>query len=255
MVKATQEIEKTSLMKLEEGLEQYAIVEVMEEADDFQQAMKDNIGDDGFSIFDLERIKMPTGGNLSWSIPDPDAPDGIRDEREIHCIILYWKDSRQYWPDEQGTVENTPPECQSDDGKIGYGTPGGICANCHFSQFGTGRNGTSQSQACKLTRNLFIVMSGDRWPLGLSIPPGSLKAVRAYFRQLLRYGKSFNQVETIISLEKVQNANKQTYSRAVFRKGRNLTTKERECVKQFAQGLMPLLDQVKPSVTEAEVEA
>lgn len=246
-VKTNQAVETNVGVAIPNNGDEYAIVSVMRESQNFKQAMFDNLGDDGFNVFDLERVKIPTGGNTTWQIPDPNEPSGFLETKELKCIILYWKNGRAFWQNKLSDGgEVAPPDCQSDDGKIGFGNPGGLCNECQYAKFGSGRGGSGQ--ACKLTKDLFIILPGDSWPLGFSVPPGSLKNIQAYFRQLLRYGKSFNSVETIITLERVKNSNKQDFSRAVFSKGRDLLPEEIKYIRQFAEGLKPLLSKIQSPV-------
>ena len=48
---------------------------------------------------------------------------------------------------------SNPPDCGSFDGITGTGTPGGICKNCPFNQFGSGEG---KSKACKNRRMLYL---------------------------------------------------------------------------------------------------
>lgn len=94
------------------------------------------------------RVKIPGGGVPQFKMPgeDPDHPTYVS---EIEGIILYNHDANAYWPEGEEYDDNTPPLCQSMDGKQGCGNPGLLCATCGFNQFGTSGKG----KACSATRS------------------------------------------------------------------------------------------------------
>ena len=70
------------------------------------------------------RIKIPGGGHLQFEIPsgNPDVPDYAP---YLEGVILYSHNSNAYWPEGSEYDDDQPPLCQSFDGKVGYGEPGG----------------------------------------------------------------------------------------------------------------------------------
>ena len=85
------------------------------------------------------RIKIPGGGHLQFEIPsgNPDVPDYAP---YLEGVILYSHNSNAYWPEGSEYDDDQPPLCQSFDGKVGYGEPGGTCADCVLNQFGSDGN-------------------------------------------------------------------------------------------------------------------
>ena len=82
-----------------------------------------------------------------------------------NCLLLLaFKDSE--YDDDQ------PPLCQSFDGKVGYGEPGGTCADCVLNQFGS--DGNNKGKACKNMRMLYLLRSGEYMPIQIALPPTSL---------------------------------------------------------------------------------
>ena len=68
--------------------------------------------------------------------------------------------------------DDQPPLCQSFDGKVGYGEPGGTCADCVLNQFGS--DGNNKGKACKNMRMLYLLRSGEYMPIQIALPPTSL---------------------------------------------------------------------------------
>ena len=104
------------------------------------------------------RIKIPGGGHLQFEIPsgNPDVPDYAP---YLEGVILYSHNSNAYWPEGSEYDDDQPPLCQSFDGKVGYGEPGGTCADCVLNQFGS--DGNNKGKACKNMRMLYLLRSGE----------------------------------------------------------------------------------------------
>ena len=117
------------------------------------------------------RIKIPGGGHLQFEIPsgNPDVPDYAP---YLEGVILYSHNSNAYWPEGSEYDDDQPPLCQSFDGKIGYGEPGGTCADCVLNQFGS--DGNNKGKACKNMRMLYLLRSGEYMPIQIALPPTSL---------------------------------------------------------------------------------
>ena len=111
---------------------------------------------DGFTM-SFPRIKIPAGGVLQFELPtgDPQHPDY---SPTLTGVILYNHASCAYWPEGDEYNDDVPPLCSSVDGKQGYGEPGGTCATCTLSQFGSASNG--RGKACK---NMRVLVSAAQW--------------------------------------------------------------------------------------------
>ena len=118
------------------------------------------------------RVKIPGGGVPQFEMPS-DNPEQPVYEQKIQGIIVYNHLSNAYWPEGSEYDDDVPPLCQSVDGKLGYGTPGGVCAGCACNAFGSVSNG--KGKACKNMRTLYLLRSGDLMPMVLNLPPTSLK--------------------------------------------------------------------------------
>lgn len=134
---------------------------------------------DGLTM-SFPRIKIPAGGVLQFEIPngDPQHPDY---RPTLTGVILYNHASCAYWPEGDEYNDDVPPLCSSVDGKQGYGEPGGTCATCTLSQFGSASNG--RGKACKNMRVLYLLRSGEFMPLAINLSPTSISPFREFLNQ------------------------------------------------------------------------
>ena len=119
--------------------------------------LRSNLGGEKISEFDLQQIKIPTGGGLSWTIP---SVSGERTSPSVEGIIVAVAPRRAYW--ESSDLSGNPPDCASRDLITGRGNPGGACELCEFAQFGSADNGAGK--ACKETRQVFLLTPGSQTP-------------------------------------------------------------------------------------------
>lgn len=176
------------------------------------------------------RVKILAGGALQFEIPgtDPDNPDYAK---TLEGVIVYNHPANAYWPEGSEYDDNTPPLCQSVDGKLGHGDPGGLCADCMNNRFGTGPKGSGK--ACKNMRNLYLLRSGDYMPIMLALPPTSLRPYNDFVNQaflLRRRGVCSAVVQ--IGLRRENNG--QDYSVATFKKISDFEGEELAKVRAYA---------------------
>lgn len=199
----------------------------------------------------LPRVKIPGGGALQFEIPgtDPDNPDYAK---ALEGVILFNHAANSYWPEGEEYSDNNPPLCQSMDGKLGYGEPGGLCASCACNAFGSSSKGSGK--ACKNMRVLYLLRSGDYMPIQLSLPPTSLRPFNDFVNQafLLRHRGVCSAVVQI-GLKKANNGT-QDYSVATFKKLCDFEGEElrqiRAYADQFREQAREMLSQ-RASETEA----
>lgn len=162
-----------------------------------------NYGDEGITERNLTRIPVPAGGGLAWTIQTASGEPDIA--KTISGIVLHSRTIRQYWVDDYDGERN-PPDCYSEDGTIGIGDPGGRCKTCPMNQFPErGDSSKRRGKACKERRLLFILRPDAALPDMVSVPPGSLKAWRAYVDGLTRLGRPVWSVITGLRLQKAQS--------------------------------------------------
>ena len=142
--------------------------------------------------------------------------DGEQTERELSGVILLWHEVRLYWKlaMEQSTNGATAPDCFAWNALRGVGVPGGDCSTCPLAQFGSAQTG--DGQACKLVRQVFFLRPDRLLPVIVSLPAGSLRGAREYFRRLAAKGLPCFGLVTRIGLEKARNNQGREYSRATF---------------------------------------
>lgn len=160
---------------------------------------------------DLDRVKIPAGGGIAFEVPTLEGADS---QKTIDGVIIAHQPQNVYWAtglDAGGG--NQPPDCVARDGKMGDGSPGGLCATCPLNKFGSDGD---KGKACKNTEILFILRPGNMLPLALFVPPTSLGAVKKYLLQLTSASIPFYGVQTRFSLEKASNAAGIGYAKLVL---------------------------------------
>lgn len=198
---------------------------------------------DGLQL-SFRRAKIPSGGVLQFEMPgdDPENPDYTP---TLEGVILFNHAANSYWPAGSEYDENTPPQCQSVDGKVGYGDPGGICETCCYNQFGSDPNGGGK--ACKNMRVLYLLLNGELMPIQLSLPPTSIRPYTNFVNSafLLR-GRRVCSGLVQIGLKKA-SSNGFTYSVATFKKVRDFEGEELARVCAYADSFR---DQVKQTLAD-----
>jgi hypothetical protein len=216
---------------------------------EIKDAVAANFGDNGLTVSDFERVKIPTGGGTAWTIQGLDGEEMVK---ELTGIIVAWRDTRAYWSKsmEQGEG-NTPPDCYSLNARTGVGKPGGDCHKCPFAQFGSDPRG--EGQACKLVRQLFFLRGENLLPEIVNLPPSSIKPARQFFMRLASKAVPCYSLVTRIGLEKTKNAQGIVYSRAAFTSGGRLTPEQATRAKEYAAMLQPLLESAPLGTTAKDV--
>jgi len=198
---------------------------------DAMQALKDNgvVVDPNL----VDRVKIPTGGATSFSIP---GPEGWEDVKVIQAIILGFNDHRVYYEksfDETGGGEQ--PDCSSTDMDVGVGNPGGKCHECPLNEWETAEKG--KGKACSEKRLLMLLMPGELLPVKLEVPSTSLQNVKKYFMRLASKAIIYHDVITEFTLEEDKNEKGVKYSKVVFNKHSDLSDPEKEGVLHFSKAL------------------
>lgn len=206
----------------------FLLPDVATTADFSQEELAEDM--DGLNI-GFRRIKIPSGGQLQFEIPteDPDNPDYVK---KLEGVIVHSHNANAYWVEGQNDGENAPPDCQSMDGKLGVGCPGGLCASCGYNVFGSDPKG--KGKACKNMRVIYLLQSGAFMPIQISLPPTSIRPytdfVNAAF--MSRHRRVCGSVVQI-SLKKMNNG-KDDYSVAVFKRLYDFDGEELAKVRAYA---------------------
>jgi len=68
--------------------------------------IRDNMGGDTLSPFDLDRIKIPAGGSTVWELPSIDGTEAAKD---FSGVVIEQQIQRVYWPDRGENKDPDPP--------------------------------------------------------------------------------------------------------------------------------------------------
>jgi len=174
---------------------------VMKDETRIGDIIKANMGGRTLLPSDLDRLVVPSQGNTSWKI---ETIDGESYTPEVFGVIIYHKMARARWDKsiEEAGGESRPPVCRCDNmaNPIGVGNPGGLCSQCPFNVWGSGKNG--RGFGCPQRHILFIYGEHGALPFVISAPPGSLKNVGKYFTRLSTFSRIYWSVVTRFALEK-----------------------------------------------------
>ena len=211
-----------------------------QEIDEIAEAVALNADNGGMSEFDVPRITIAPG---AFKVP---TAKGTALAEQIVGVVVYMRNIRAYYKSkDQG---NRPPDCSSKDCIMGTGDPGGRCVplidtntgrtvedGCPLAKFDSattpdGKQG--KGQACKETKQLFILRGDSLMPEILSIPPTSLTVARKFFNWLL-LRVAYPKALITITVANEKNAQGQEYGTAVFDLVRKLTPEEAQRTMQF----------------------
>lgn len=158
------------------------------------EVMRANFGNKSISIFNLERIKLPGGGSMSWQIVD--STGELTESKSLTAVIPYLRNERDFWLkgiDEPGGG-GAPPDCRSIDLSMGIGDNGEgpgehKCFTCRQNQWGSKRikGVPAAGKACGELWILFLLREGREnhvFPSVLMVKPGSMKSWEGYLTNL-----------------------------------------------------------------------
>jgi hypothetical protein len=155
------------------------------------------LGGGALELQDLDHVKMPAGGALTFTVP---TPTGEESRRTLTGVLVHVQQRRAYWPSEF-SGSGTAPDCSSSDGIVGVGSPGGACAVCPLSQFPQEGGGPP----CRLTAELVAFLEGDVLPTIVTVSPASVRVVARYLLALAKRGLRYSDVVTVLGLERAQS--------------------------------------------------
>ena len=176
------------------------------QTEDLQEIFDVNLKGESLSTGDLERIHMPSGKTHVWTIP---GIEGDETTEEFTGIIVAWKKARSYWESDY-TGGGEQPDCSSDDGEVGRGIPGGVCAECPLGQWSEDNN---EPPECTEQRIVFILFPDNIIPYMLVLPPTSIVPLRRYFLRLSARGLKHYGVKTKFLLDPAENPGGIVYSK------------------------------------------
>ena len=211
--------------------------------------IKANLAGEEVSAADLTRIKVPSGGATSWSIP---TPEGEESAKTLEGVLIHVTRRRAYWADPNPT--GNPPDCTSSDCATGHGLPGGPCADCPLNVFGSANRADGKpgrGKGCKESRLLFILREGQSLPEVVVCPPGSLRITKQY---LLKLGAPYWAVLTRLELERTQNKDGIAFAQIKPSKVGTLAPEVAEQIRHYAEQLQAVFSTVTVEPEDIEEE-
>lgn len=210
---------------------------------DTRRAMQANLAGERITPGDLDRIKVPTGGGLTWDLPWGGA-------KEFSGVILFTTLGKARWPNTPPTP-GTQPLCigrlGADYQMFGVGDPGGNCDACEFNKFGSkiGPDGRSSAgKACSDKRLFVIAVPEVALPIVLWAPSTSLKGLRRDF--LMRLPRPYNEVLSTFSLVPATSRDGIRYAQVTARMARVLSDTEIQQVTAVVESFRGLFTQLTP---------
>lgn len=216
---------------------------------------------EGLGIGDLTRIKVPSGDSIAFTVGD-DA------QKTVKGVIILMQNRMNYWEKPMEDGGQSAPDCFSRDGKTGNGwygkggklaaqNPTGACETCPMSQWGEDSEGKSVPSPCKPQVAVLIMMEGKPFPVMVTVPRTSMKALRDYWKKDLFMDKmvSFAQVVTQLGLVKDENAGGVKFNRITFAAGDDLGRDVKQVMLSLGEQYRGILANIDTSMdTEAPLE-
>lgn len=230
---------ETAVAKADEGC---AFIALRQEPGVLQEILEENLGGGTFKPSDLDQVKVPTGGQIVWSVVNEAGEDDA--VKELTGIIVHQSPSQMALYMKAYTGESNPPDCSSRDGVVGVGTPGGDCKTCRYNQWESAESG--KGKRCKEHKVLYVLRKGDMLPCAVHIPATSLGNLRKYMTRLLGNGVSVKSAVTCLRLVKAQSGGGITYSQAVFTMAGQLTPEQTNQIRAYAKGFAGILATAQP---------
>lgn len=231
-------------------LQKASIAALTTNPDEVMATIDINLGTGALTEFDLPRLKIPQGFSGYFQVP---SLEGEGTAKTIQGVIVHHRDVRAYWPVDEAQG-NKPPDCSSHNGLVGIcaepqeGGPGGDCTKCRFSVFGTGKEG--RGQACKQTKQLFLIRGDNLLPEVLALPPTSLKHAKQYLLLLASQRVPYYSCVTELTLEKATNPQNKDYAKVAFRFVRRIEADETNIAMKLGQMLAAKVSKLKTDAAD-----
>lgn len=207
-----------------------------------KSAIEVNLGSDDFTPRDLDRIKVPSGGGIAFTI---ETVSGKKPAETIEGIIIDILPGRAYWKDSYNG-ESTPPDCASEDNMVGIGTPGGVCSDCPMNKYGTGKDAKGQpakSKACKEMKSMLLLRPSSLMPIVVQVPPTSIQGLKKYNVRLASGSEEMDptayfNVITEIGLEADKNSTGIEFSKLTFKPLGQVSEEQSKFIEAYRNSLM-----------------
>ena len=193
------------------------------------EAIAANLGGAQINEANLTKIKVPSGGALFFSVP---SLEGETPEKALIGTIVHHKNGRAYFSKsfDDTAADERFPDCYSEDGTTGTGSPGGDCATCPLNQFGSAiRKGEpTKGKACGERKTLYMIRGAQMMPDIVSLPTTSIRPCNDFMFKLAVSGIKYFSALISITLERTKSSGDIEYSEARFAFVRKLNPQEAE---------------------------
>jgi len=207
---------------------------------DVSAIIKKNFGERKLNPNLLPKVHVCSGELVGFSLPTlDDAPHVVK---EFIALCILQIDGRRYWAKDYGEDTKSPPDCVSDDLVHGRGSPGGLCASCPYSEWGSSQKG-GRGQACQDRKMLFLALPGDTIPSALNLPPTALGPVQAFFLQLAGKQIEYDRVFLKFTAAPAVNAGGQQYTSVKISRAGMLEEEYLQKWGKYCEDLIPFLRQ------------
>ena len=196
------------------------------------EALRENLGNEGLTSSDLEKITLPSGGSTSWVVEDFFTGEEKQMD-ELKGIILHQHTSKAFWS-KAFSGEGTLPDCSSSNGSTGVGNPGGPCKQCPKNRFGSKGRG----KMCRETRDLFFLREEGMLPAVIAVPPSSLADLRKFNLRLAASGVRLCDVVVGLRLKSEKNQDNLRYSKIRLQVLSQLTPEESAIVREYQKSFL-----------------
>lgn len=147
----------------------------------------------------LRRVKNPSGGSVFFTIKDESGEEAS--VGELNGVVVHHHPSNAYWI-KGNKEEEDKLMCQSPDGTVGFGNPGGVCSKCSYNRFPKDGKG---GKPCKNSHVLYLLANGEAMPMIVTVPPTSINEWSKFLSEVLGpHQKPTKTVEISIKLSKVK---------------------------------------------------
>ena len=205
---------------------------------------------DGMGEMKFDKINMPSGGGIAFTIVDEDGKE--EPVKEIKGVLLYKKPFKAWYIKafEEKTDEDTgAPDCFSSDMVHGSGCEaagipeGQLCKTCPKNQWGSDRKG-GKGKDCADKIRIYILPEENVFPKFMDLPPTSIGGFKDYVKRLANKLNPFYGVVTVVGLDTDKSGGGIKFSKATFAKAVNLSREERGSIKGYINTLTPLMERI-----------
>jgi hypothetical protein len=246
------------MAKKEEETKAVAVIDIQnypmllnpEQASDVILAIQENFDGEEVSQRELFTLMPNMKGEDRWN--GVETEDGLASFKELTGVILYIGSTRVRFEGEFGRGSKIPL-CTSKDGIIGYGDPGGSCADCECAQFGA--NG--ETPDCDQKRPMYVLIPevSPVLPVVFNVPATNFGALKKYKATLSRFGNRLYDIETRFTLRPETTQNKMSTSILQMEMVSNIRKTDPEAHKKIINFRNTLLPYMMPDSVKIPEEA